>query len=360
MIKYIGSKRTLVPTITSVVGQLPDVHRVCDLFTGTTRVAQALKRAGCHVVANDIASYSYEFALAAIEADARRLDVERLRAILARLAALPGVEGYYTRTFCEEARYFQPKNGQRIDAIRNAIDELSVTRHERAILLTSLILAADRVDSTTGVQMAYLKGWAPRASNDLELRLPELLPGPGDASRDDAIRFVEGGGTRDIDLTYVDPPYNQHSYFGNYHIWESLVRHDLPEAYGIARKRTDTRDNRSVFNSSPKFREAFERLIRGIESRFILVSFNNEGYLADGHLLDILARKGFVAHLSVDFKRYVGAQIGIFNPSGQKVGKVSHLRNRESLFLVGDSKEVVQQAIEPHRPGAEQIRLALG
>ena len=360
MIKYLGSKRMLVPTIASVVGRLPDVRRVCDLFTGTTRVAQALKRAGYHVVANDVASYSYEFALAFIEADARVLDVERLRSMLAQLAALPSVEGYYTRTFCEDARYFQPKNGMRIDAIRDAIDDLPVTRHERGVLLTGLILAADRVDSTTGVQMAYLKGWAPRASNDLELRLPELLPGPGNAHRDDAIRFVERGGTKDVDLTYVDPPYNQHSYFGNYHIWESLVRHDRPEAYGIARKRTDTRDNRSVFNSSPQFREAFARLIAGIESRYILVSFNNEGYLSEADLLDILARKGHVARLSVDFKRYVGAQIGIYNPSGQKVGRVSHLRNREFLFLVGDSMEVVEHALVPHRSSLEQVPLALG
>ena len=38
------------------------------------------------------------------------------------------------------------------------------------------ILAADRVDSTTGVQMAFLKQWAARSHNQLELRLPDLLP----------------------------------------------------------------------------------------------------------------------------------------------------------------------------------------
>jgi hypothetical protein len=31
----------------------------------------------------------------------------------------------------------------------------------------------------------------------------------------------------------------------------------------------------------------------------------------------------------------VGAQIGIYNPQGEKVGRVSHLRNREYLFLAG-------------------------
>ena len=42
--------------------------------------------------------------------------------ILAELAALPGVAGYVTQTFCTESRYFQPHNGARVDAIRDAID----------------------------------------------------------------------------------------------------------------------------------------------------------------------------------------------------------------------------------------------
>jgi adenine-specific DNA-methyltransferase len=36
----------------------------------------------------------------------------------------------------------------------------------------------------------------------------------------------------------------------------------------------------------------------------------------------------------VDYKRYVGAQIGIYNPRGEKVGRVSHLRNKELLYIV--------------------------
>lgn len=358
-IKYIGSKRTLVPRIIDIATALPDVSRVCDLFTGTTRVAQGLKARGLFVVANDIATYSHQLALATIEADRDQLDTERLQAWITALNALPGYRGYYTKTFCEDARYFMPFNGMRIDAIRDAIDELPTTRHERAILLVSLMLAADRVDSTTGLQMAYLKQWAPRASKPLDLGLPDLLPGPGKALREDANAFVAAGGTKDVDLTYVDPPYNQHSYFGNYHVWESLMRHDRPEVYGIAKKRVDTNANRSVFNSSVKFAEAFARLLNRIESRYILVSFNNEGYIAQSDLIKLLEPKGYVQDVAVDFKRYVGAQIGIFNPSGEKVGKVSHLRNKEHLFLVGD-ETAVKEALAPHAVQPEQLALAIG
>jgi adenine-specific DNA-methyltransferase len=43
---------------------------------------------------------------------------------------------------------------------------------------------------------------------------------------------------------------------------------------------------------------------------------------------------GRVLTIENDFKRYVGAQIGIHNPQGQKVGKVSHLRNKEFVYVV--------------------------
>src|SRR5690606_32674745 len=114
--------------------------------------------------------YSEVLAECYIATDAADVDEAGLAAALAHLAALPGERGYVTATFCEESRYFQPKNGMRIDAIRNAIERDFAGSPLRPILLTSLLLAADRVDSTTGLQMAYLKRWAPRAHDDLELR----------------------------------------------------------------------------------------------------------------------------------------------------------------------------------------------
>ena len=38
--------------------------------------------------------------------------------------------------------------------------------------------------------------------------------------------------------------------------------------------------------------------------------------------------------MSQDYKRYVGAQIGIHNPRGERVGQVGRLRNREFFYVV--------------------------
>ena len=346
MIKYIGSKRRLVPQIVALVRAVPGAQTVLDLFSGTTRVAQGLKAAGFAVTANDLASYSEVLATTYVETDASQVDQGAVRALLARLAALPGERGYFTRTFCEEARYLQPKNGMRVDAIRAAIASEVHDPVMRAIALTSLLEAADRVDSTTGLQMAYLKSWSPRSNNDLELRPPVLLAGPGRVLRLDARDAVGAAGAHDV--AYLDPPYNQHSYFSNYHVWETLVRADEPASYGIARKREDCRTTKSAFNSRAASWVAFSEVVRGLQARRAIVSFNDEGFFALDAIRALLTERfGEVAAVPVSSRRYVGAQIGIHNLRGERVGEVGHLKNTEWLFVAGEgAAEIVARAHE--------------
>lgn len=334
MIKYLGSKRRLVPAIVGLVEALPGVETVVDLFSGTSRVGMALKGAGYRVLANDHNAYAATLARCYVQAD-REDHEERARALLAELQQLPGKPGYVTAHFCEAARFFQPKNGARIDAVRERIAELALEPELEAILLTSLMEAADRVDSTTGVHMAYLKKWAPRAHKDLELRLPVLVPraaaGKSQAHQRDAL---DAAALLQGDLAYLDPPYNQHKYLGNYHIWETLVCWDKPETYGKVHKRIDCKQRRSPFNSRPKMEAAMRQLIRSVACPRLLLSFNDEGYLAPDALLAMLRQRGHVTEFSHEVSRYVGARIGIHSPAGAKVGAVSHLTAHEHLFLV--------------------------
>lgn len=337
MIKYLGSKRVLLPRILAAVARLPRVGSVLDLFSGTARVGHALKGAGHHVIANDHLTYAATLARCYVAADARQVreDAERL---IRELAGRKGSPGYFTETFCERSRFLHPKNGARVDAIRDRIAELALAPDLEAVLLVSLMEAADRVDSTTGVQMAYLKQWAPRALNDLELRLPRVLPGAGEAHQ---LEAEEAAGRFAADVAYLDPPYNQHRYLGNYHVWETLVRWDRPAVYGTACKRADCRDYHSAFNSKPRIAAALQRVLRALRCRYVLVSFSDEGHLARAELEALLGEFGHVAVCEVDHPRYVGARIGIFNPRGEKVGRVGHLRNKERLYLVGESRASV-------------------
>lgn len=342
MIKYLGSKRLLAPAITQAVRGFGNVETALDLFSGTARVGRALKQAGLHVTSNDHLTFAATLARCYVAADARDYR-EKAERLIEELRKVPPRAGYFTETFCEKARYFQPHNGARVDAIRDAIAARALPPLLEAIALTSLMEAADRVDSTTGVQMAYLKGWAPRSYNDLELRVPALVDGPGQALQLDAAEAAEAV---EVDVAYLDPPYNQHSYLGNYHVWETLVRWDAPETYGVAQKRADCREYKNPFNSKRRIAEAFARVIEKVRARHLVVSFSNEGNLSREALEAMLGTRGYVRVVSIDFKRYVGAQIGIYNPRGERVGKISHLRNKEMLFLVSPDRAAVERAAE--------------
>lgn len=345
MIKYLGSKRRLVPVLGELFSR-SGARTALDLFTGTTRVAQELKRRGGKVTALDSARYAEVFAQCYVATDAATIDNRALHDAVEALDALPGAPGYFTETFCERSRYLRPENGARVDAIRDAIDDRYARSALRPILLTSLIEAADRVDSTVGVQMAYLKQWAPRAHQALRLRVPELVEGPGRALRADAVDAVARLGA--FDLAYLDPPYNQHRYFTNYHVWETLVAWDAPEHYGVACKRADARldHTRSAFNRRREMPDALHACVEAVDAEILVLSYNDESWLALDELVEWCSVRGSVRVLAFDSARYVGARIGIHDPAGRKVGTVSHLRNIEYVIVCGPGA-VVGRVTEP-------------
>ncbi|MEI6790385.1 MAG: DNA adenine methylase, partial [Myxococcaceae bacterium] len=306
MIKYLGSKRQLIPQILQAVAQSnPGAKHVVDLFSGTSRVGHALKKAGYRVSSNDHNQYAYWLAKCYVEANLPEI-ASQAESWIERFNQLPGRPGYFTENFCLKSRFFHPKNGEKIDAIRELLATESLDPNLFAVLLVSLMEAADRVDSTCGIQMSYLKAWAPRAHNDLKLRLPELtLSSAHGPSRAYCLDAQEAAQQLTGDVIYLDPPYNQHSYRGNYHIWETLALWDKPESYGVAIKRVDCKTHRSAFNSKTQFIHAFAKLISALKAQTLIISFNNEGYISKTEMESLLSQRGKVSIQTIDYKRYV-------------------------------------------------------
>jgi adenine-specific DNA-methyltransferase len=145
-----------------------------------------------------------------------------------------------------------------------------------------------------------------------------------------------------VGLAYLDPPYNQHRYDSNYHVWETIVAWDAPAHYGVACKREDLRDpsRRSAFNGRRTMPAALGRVITAVRAEVVILSYNNESWLGFDELLQLCADRGHVEVLAFDSARYVGARIGIHNPAGRKVGSVSHLRNTEYMLVAGHRARV--------------------
>ena len=186
------------------------------------------------------------------------------------------------------------------------------------------------MDSTTGVQMAYVKQWADALLPPARAaRAPTLLPGRGHAVRGDACAVAAGLG--EFDLAYLDPPYNQHRYEANYHIWETLVAWDAPEHYGVACKRTEIRDRDPAAPSTPgapcptPWPRWWATCAPGSSCSPTTTS---RGSSLD-ELIEMCRVRGHVEVLAFASNRYVGARIGIHNPAGERVGRSGRLRNLE-------------------------------
>ena len=172
---------------------------------------------------------------------------------------------------------------------------------------------------------------------------PTCWPGPGRAVRGDACALVGLARPRpDVDLAYLDPPYNQHRYDSNYHVWETLVAWDAPDHYGVACKRAELRDpaTRSAFNGRRTMPAALAEVVARVAAEVVVLSYNNESWLTFDELHELCAARGHVEVLAFDSARYVGARIGIHDPAGAQGGHGGHTRNTEYVVVCGPGARV--------------------
>ena len=354
-VKYAGSKLKLLPHILELAKRT-DAKTVLDGFSGTTRVSQAFAKMGYRVFCNDIAAWSEVFGICYLLNRKSRADYVEL---VAHLNALTPKDGWFTARYGGDAtsvrtddglkKPWQIHNTRKLDAIREEIDRLGLTKVERAVALTSLVLALDRVDSTLGHFASYLKAWSPRSFNELTLEVPNLFctDAQHEVSRRDIFQLVSDRG---VDLAYYDPPYGSNNekmppsrvrYASYYHLWTTVCLNDKPELFGKALRRKDTSDTlaSSVFEA---FRrndrtgrfiavEAMERLIRNTRARWIILSYSSEGRATAGELNEILRCNGsLVEVVEIDYKRNVMAEM----KSTRDWVRNADVPNREFLFLI--------------------------
>ncbi len=322
-IKYAGSKLKILPYIFDIVAEL-DVKNILDGFSGSTRVSQAFAKLGFDTTSNDISVWSETFAKCFL-LNTRK--PEYYAEIINHLNSLKGFDGWFTEHYGGETdstkRPFQVKNTRKLDAVRDEIDRLNLDEIEKAVALTSLILALDSVDSTLGHYAAYLREWSPRSHKHLTLKLPDLFVNQANnrVIKGDIFETVN---KNEFDLAYFDPPYGSNNekmppsrvrYAAYYHIWTTVISNDKPEIFGKANRREDTRDtvSASVFEEFRKDEDdsfiamnAIKKLIRATKSRYILLSYSSGGRATKEELYAILNDSGkLLKAVEIDYKKNV-------------------------------------------------------
>jgi adenine-specific DNA-methyltransferase len=355
-IKYAGSKLRLLPYILQLARKTGG-RTVLDGFAGTTRVSQALARSGYTVFANDISAWSKVFATCYL---LNRYSPEHFVGLIDHLNSLKGVDGWFTEHYGGDPntgssigtdglkKPWQKHNTRRLDAIRDEIDRLGVSSQEKAVLITSLILALDAVDSTLGHFVSYLNEWSPRSYKTLCLKVPQLMPKTADhiVFSDDIFRILP---EVEADVAYFDPPYGSNNekmppsrvrYSAYYHIWTTVCLNDKPSLFGKVGRRLDTSDtlSGSVFE---EFRrdddghfiavKAIHKLLRSTNAKKIILSYSSGGRATAGELYECIADIGHAEEvIEIDYRKNVMAGM----QWTKEWIKEAEEPNREFLFLI--------------------------
>jgi adenine-specific DNA-methyltransferase len=349
-IKYAGSKLKILPYILQEVKSLPDVKHILDGFSGTTRVSQALYKSGYDVTCNDISYWSETFGKCYLQADK---PATYYQPIIDHLNALEGKLGWFSEHYgaqdLNNGKYpFQLHNTMKLDAIREEIENLNLSEIDKQVLLTSLILALDKVDNSLGHQVSYLSKWSARSYHTLELKVPLITYpklGKTEVMRGDIMETIKN---KSFDLAYLDPPYGSNNnkmpssrvrYSSYYHLWTTIIKNDHPKLFGKAQRREDTRDlvSTSAFEDYKKDENGklnalneLERLIHIIHANYILLSYSSGGIISKNELIEILQKNGTLIHSQeIDYKKNVMANMKWTNEWSAKSSS-----NQEYLFLL--------------------------
>ena len=338
--RYLGNKYKLLPFIKRVVeNECKNINTVADIFAGTGAVASAF--IDKKIITNDIMYSNYICHVAWFSSE--HYSEEKIIKIITQYNNLKVIEDNYMSDNFSNT-YFSLDDCRKIGFIRQDIEDKlnsgDINARERALLITSLLYAMDKIANTCGHYDAYRQGV--EFEKHLELYVPQPEPDVNENNVCYNMDTNELAPEIEADLIYIDPPYNSRQYCDAYHLLENVARWEKPGVFGVARK-MDRTSLKSDY-CTQKATVAFENLIDSIHAKYILLSYNNmankgndrsNAKISDDDIMKILSKKGKVKVFSEDYKAF-------------STGKSDIQANQERLFLCicnNERKEVIPSAL---------------
>ena len=323
--RYLGNKYKLLPFITKVVeDNCENILSVADIFAGTGAVSSAFTDK--IIITNDLMYSNYICNYAWFGSD--EYNPQIIIDYIVYYNSLYNLDdNYMTENFADT--YFSRDDCAKIGFIREDIENefknKKINDRERALLITSLLYAMDKIANTCGHYDAYRKGIAFDKSLELYVPLAEIKNNKkNQCFNEDANDLVK---RIKADLVYIDPPYNSRQYCDAYHLLENVARWEKPEVFGVARK-MDRSNMKSKYCTRSAAKE-FEQLVESITAKYILLSYNNmaekgnersNAKISDDDIMQVLENKGTVQVFSEHYKPFT-------------TGKSDITENEERLFL---------------------------
>lgn len=336
LITYIGNKRALQGHINSVIESIrKDLGGKklvsCDAFSGSGIVSRLMKRHSSEIWSNDLEDYATSISQCYLtnKTEYDHLELERLISEANELADIaPIKDGFISELYSPrddqniqhgERVFYTTSNAQRLDTYAKFIKNQSPKY--RNLLLGPLLSAASVNANTGGVFKGFYKdsqtgvGKFGGSGQDALKRIlaPIKLSAPVISRFDCISNVIQGDAanlhnvTGELDLAYLDPPYNQHPYGSNYFMLNLLVNYKRPmEMSSVSGIPADW--NRSDYNVRQKSFSALTDLVQNLRSKYIVISFSDDGFLEPSKLIEFLEKLGEVNVVDIDYNTFRGSR----------------------------------------------------
>ena len=312
--RYLGSKTKLIPFIKDIVKEnCGEYNSFFDVFGGTGIVAYSFNNPKVKIIINDFLKsnkLAYDTWLGTKE-----YNIEKIKNYIISFNNINPQdieENYVSINFGNS--FFSVENAKKIGEIRERIEILSnenkINEREKAILITSLLYATDKVANTCGHYDAYRKKLD--NSSKLILQVPKINDKNNIGNEIYNIDSNLLAKEVKADIVYIDPPYNSRQYGDAYHLLENITTWEKPEVVGVAKKMVNRSHIKSKYCTvGASF--AFKDLINNLDCKYILVSYNNMGEkgagrsqakISDTEIENILSEKGEVKIFEQDYKYF--------------------------------------------------------
>lgn len=336
IITYLGNKRSLLSQIENEIIKIKkelSKEKVVslDLFSGSGIVARLFKSHSSLVIANDLENYSMTINQCYLsnksDFDVQKFNVykEWLTNELHKPDKITGIISKYYAPIDDdnikegERCFYTSYNAQRIDKIRTLIDQ--VDEKYKRFFLAPLIYQASVHTNTSGVFKGFYKdsdtgkgkfgGNGENALSRILKPINVLKPifsnyeSEFDVYKTDANFLVQK--LKNIDITYIDPPYNQHPYGSNYFMLNIINDYEIPTKISTV-SGIPIDWNRSQYNKKSHAYESLEQLIYSLDSKFVILSYNSEGIISFNQVRDLLKKFGRVSFRQIKYNTFRGSR----------------------------------------------------
>ncbi|MCR5290654.1 MAG: DNA adenine methylase [Treponema sp.] len=336
IITYIGNKRALIGTIEnevkSICHKLGKSKVVCaDIFSGSGIVARMLKKYSSQLIVNDLEHYStmINSCYLANQSEYPEKECHKLRDEIERFATKEKYTGIIATHYAPqddahilkgERVFYTHENALLIDTYRKLIGDIVDERWQKYFLAPLLTEASIHVN-TSGIFKGFYKDkntgigcFGASGKNALSRILGRIeLKEPVFSNYDSELVLYQKDAValskelQQIDITYLDPPYNQHPYGSNYFMLNLILKNKLDVE--ISRVSGITQGwNRSMFNKPYAALSSMEDIIAHIDTKFAIISYNSEGFIAFDDMVAMLTKYGTVKTVEIAYNTFRGSR----------------------------------------------------